>query len=151
MQISANVVKELRGKTGVGMMECKKALVEAGGNVADAEKILRKRGLAAAAKKAGRATGEGAVASYIHTGGKIQSHQSLDRLLGRFDDVDESLVDAHLKLLSRFFVHMRRSQHSVHCLLRRQGYGAGYPGPGSPGGTNDFAGGPVQHGMIISL
>jgi elongation factor Ts len=71
MQISANVVKELRGKTGVGMMECKKALVEAGGDVSEAEKILRKRGLAAAAKKAGRATGEGAVASYIHTGGKI--------------------------------------------------------------------------------
>jgi elongation factor Ts len=71
MQISANVVKELRGKTGVGMMECKKALVEAEGNVAEAEKILRKRGLAAALKKAGRATGEGAVASYIHTGGKI--------------------------------------------------------------------------------
>jgi elongation factor Ts len=71
MQINANVVKELRGRTGVGMMECKKALVEAGGDVAEAEKILRKRGLAVAAKKAGRATGEGAVASYIHTGGKI--------------------------------------------------------------------------------
>jgi elongation factor Ts len=71
MQITANTVKELRGKTGVGMMECKKALVEADGDVADAEKILRKRGLAVAAKKAGRATGEGAVVSYIHTGGKI--------------------------------------------------------------------------------
>jgi len=71
MQISASTVKELRVKTGVGMMECKKALVEAGGDVGEAEKILRKRGLAVAAKKAGRATGEGAVASYIHTGGKI--------------------------------------------------------------------------------
>ena len=71
MQISASTVKELRVKTGVGMMECKKALVEAGGDVGEAQKILRKRGLAVAAKKAGRATGEGAVASYIHTGGKI--------------------------------------------------------------------------------
>jgi elongation factor Ts len=71
MEISAAVVKELREKTGVGMMECKSALVEAGGNVAEAEKILRKRGVSSAAKKAGRATGEGAVASYIHTGGKI--------------------------------------------------------------------------------
>jgi elongation factor Ts len=71
MDISAAVVKDLREKTGVGMMECKSALVEAGGDVAEAEKVLRKRGVTAAAKKAGRATGEGAVASYIHTGGKI--------------------------------------------------------------------------------
>ena len=71
MEITAAAVKGLREKTGVGMMECKNALVEAGGDAAEAEKILRKRGLAAAARKAGRATGEGAVASYIHTGGKI--------------------------------------------------------------------------------
>ncbi len=71
MEINAAVVKQLREKTGVGMMECKSALIESRGDVAEAEKILRKRGVAAAAKKAGRATGEGAVASYIHTGGKI--------------------------------------------------------------------------------
>jgi elongation factor Ts len=65
------MVKELREKTGVGMMECKKALVEAEGDVGAAEKLLRKKGIATAAKKAGRATGEGAVSSYIHTGGKI--------------------------------------------------------------------------------
>ncbi len=52
-------------------MECKSALVEAAGDVAEAEKILRKRGVSSAAKKAGRATGEGAVAAYVHTGGKI--------------------------------------------------------------------------------
>jgi elongation factor Ts len=71
MEISATVVKQLRERTGVGMMECKSALVESKGDVAEAEKILRKRGVTAAAKKVGRATGEGAVASYIHTGGKI--------------------------------------------------------------------------------
>ena len=71
MQITADRVKELRERTGVGMMECKKALVEAKGEVSEAEKILRKRGLAVAAKKASRATGEGAISSYIHTGGKI--------------------------------------------------------------------------------
>jgi elongation factor Ts len=71
MQITAEMVKDLRERTGVGMMECKKALVEAEGELGAAEKILRKRGVAAAAKKAGRATGEGAVGSYIHTGGKI--------------------------------------------------------------------------------
>jgi elongation factor Ts len=71
MEISATAVKQLRDKTGVGMMECKSALLETKGDVAEAEKVLRKKGLAAAANKAGRATGEGAVASYIHTGGKI--------------------------------------------------------------------------------
>jgi len=71
MQISASMVKELREKTGVGMMQCKKALAEADGDVPAAEKLLRKAGVAAAAKKASRATGEGQVSSYIHTGGKI--------------------------------------------------------------------------------
>ncbi len=71
MQITASMVKELREKTGVGMMTCKKALAEAGGSLEEAEKILRKRGAATAAKKAGRAAGEGLVASYIHTGGKV--------------------------------------------------------------------------------
>lgn len=70
-EISANAVKELREKTGAGMMDCKKALTESGGDPAKAEEYLRKKGLAAAAKKAGRAASEGAVASYIHMGGKI--------------------------------------------------------------------------------
>lgn len=71
MEITANLVKELREKTGVGMMKCKEALNQASGDLAEAEKILRKQGVASAAKKAGRATGEGLVSSYIHTGGKI--------------------------------------------------------------------------------
>jgi elongation factor Ts len=71
MDISAAQVKELREKTGVGMMQCKKALSEAKGDLSAAEKLLRKQGVAAAAKKATRATGEGQVASYVHTGGKI--------------------------------------------------------------------------------
>ena len=71
MEVTAALVKELREKTGVGMMKCKEALAEAGGNLAEAEKILRKQGVAAAAKKSGRATGEGLVTSYIHTGSKI--------------------------------------------------------------------------------
>ncbi len=71
MTITAGMVKELREKTGVGMMKCKQALQEVDGDLSAAEKLLRKQGEAAAAKKAGRATGEGLVASYIHTGGKI--------------------------------------------------------------------------------
>jgi elongation factor Ts len=70
-EISANAVKELREKTGAGMMDCKKALTEAGGDLTKAEEVLRKKGLSAAAKKAGRIASEGAVASYIHMGGKI--------------------------------------------------------------------------------
>jgi elongation factor Ts len=71
MEINAAMVKALREKTGVGMMKCKSALQESGGDVAEAEKLLRKQGTATAAKKADRATGEGQVVSYIHTGGKI--------------------------------------------------------------------------------
>jgi elongation factor Ts len=70
-EITAKMVQELREKTGAGMMDCKKALTEAGGDPAKAEETLRKKGLAAAAKKAGRAATEGAVGSYIHMGGKI--------------------------------------------------------------------------------
>lgn len=71
MKITAQQVKELRERTGAGMMECKKALIEAGGNVDRAITILRERGLAAAAQKAGRATHEGIIGSYIHAGGKL--------------------------------------------------------------------------------
>jgi elongation factor Ts len=66
--ISANMIKDLRERTGAGMSDCKKALVETGGNMEQAAEFLRKKGLAAAAKKAGRVATEGAVASYIHNG-----------------------------------------------------------------------------------
>jgi len=69
--ISAQQVKELREKTGSGLMECKKALQEAGGNVEEAVTILRKRGQAMAEKKSGRSTSEGLVGSYIHPGGRV--------------------------------------------------------------------------------
>ena len=70
-EITAKMVQELREKTGAGMMDCKKALAEVTGDFAKAEEFLRKKGLAAAAKKSARAATEGAVASYIHMGGKI--------------------------------------------------------------------------------
>src|SRR5215213_8838214 len=69
--ISAEQVKQLRDKTGAGMMECKAALTEAGGNIDEAITLLRKRGLAQAAKRAGRATAQGTIGSYIHLGGRI--------------------------------------------------------------------------------
>ncbi len=71
MEITAAVVKELREKTGAGMMDCKKALSETGGDLDKAVDYLRQKGLAAAAKKADRAATDGAVAAYVHPGGKI--------------------------------------------------------------------------------
>ncbi len=71
MEIRADLVKELRDKTGAGFMDCKKALGEAQGDVDGAVKWLREKGLAAAAKKAGRATSEGLIGSYLHAGGRI--------------------------------------------------------------------------------
>jgi elongation factor Ts len=69
--ISASDVKALRDQTGAGMMDCKAALTEAGGDMDKAVEILRVKGQAQAAKRSGRAASEGAVASYIHAGGKI--------------------------------------------------------------------------------
>lgn len=69
--ISAKLVKELRDKSGAGFMDCKRALVEAGGDLAAAEINLRKRGVAIAQKKSGRAANEGVIGSYIHAGSKL--------------------------------------------------------------------------------
>ncbi|MGI6632097.1 MAG: translation elongation factor Ts [Bacillota bacterium] len=70
-EITVEMIKELRERTGAGMMDCKKALQEMGGDMEKAIDFLRKKGLASAAKKAGRAAEEGAIASYIHHNGKV--------------------------------------------------------------------------------
>ena len=69
--INANLVKELREKTGAGIMDCKQALTESDGDLDKAVEFLRKKGLATAAKRAGRAMSEGTIQSYIHMGGKL--------------------------------------------------------------------------------
>lgn len=71
MAISAKDVQDLRARTGAGMMDCKRALEQSGGDMDGAVKLLREKGLAATAKRAGRAASEGVVGSYIHLGGKI--------------------------------------------------------------------------------
>ncbi len=71
MQITAQMVKELRERTGAGMMDCKNALVETNGDFEPAVDALRKKGLAAAARRSGRVAAEGLVSSYIHAGGRI--------------------------------------------------------------------------------
>lgn len=70
-EISAKLVKDLRDKTGAGMMDCKKALAESAGNTEKAIEWLRQKGIASAEKKAGRTAAEGAVGSYIHTGARV--------------------------------------------------------------------------------
>jgi elongation factor Ts len=71
MAITAEQVKQLRDKTGAGMMDCKTALTETGGDMEKAVDLLRKKGLASAAKRAGRATKDGMIGHYIHMGGKV--------------------------------------------------------------------------------
>ncbi|MCC6858095.1 MAG: translation elongation factor Ts [Bryobacterales bacterium] len=70
-EITAQLVKELRDRTGVGMMECKSALKEANGDVSEAELILRKRGIASAGKRASRATRQGRIGTYVHPGSQL--------------------------------------------------------------------------------
>lgn len=78
MDISANAVKDLRDKTGAGVMECKKALVDANGDINKAAEILRTAGLARAEKKATRAASQGVIEAYIHAGGRIGSMVDLN-------------------------------------------------------------------------
>lgn len=70
-EITAQQVKELRERTGAGMMECKSALKEANGNIPEAEIVLRKRGISSANKKSSRATRQGLITHYIHPGGQL--------------------------------------------------------------------------------
>src|SRR5674476_1236051 len=72
-EITASLVKALRERTGAGMMECKSALVEAKGDLAEAEVVQRKRGIASAGKKASRATKQGLIGTYIHHGGQLRA------------------------------------------------------------------------------
>jgi len=97
MAITAELVKTLREKTGAGMMECKAALTESGGDMEQAVDILRKRGLAQAAKKAGRTTGEGLVGSYVsadqHTGVLVEVNCESD-FVARTEDFLTLIRDA---------------------------------------------------------
>jgi elongation factor Ts len=101
MEISAKLVKELRDRTGAGMMECKKALVEAKGNLAEAEIILRKQGIASASKKATRTTRQGIVGSYIHPGsqlGVLVEVNCESDFVARTDDFQQLVKDLAMQI-----------------------------------------------------
>jgi elongation factor Ts len=96
MQVSAQMVKELRERTGAPMMDCKAALADSQGDMEKAIDFLRKKGMATAARKAGRATAEGLVSSYIHAGGKVGVLLEVNcetDFVARTDDFQELVKD----------------------------------------------------------
>jgi elongation factor Ts len=101
MEISAQLVKQLRDRTGAGMMECKAALTEAKGDVAEAEVVLRKKGIASASKKSSRSTKQGVIASYIHPGAQlgvlIEVNCESD-FVARTDDFQELVHDLAMQV-----------------------------------------------------
>jgi len=101
MEISAQLVKQLRDRTGAGMMECKAALTESKGDVSEAEVVLRKKGIASASKKSSRSTKQGVITSYIHPGAQlgvlIEVNCESD-FVARTDDFQELVHDLAMQV-----------------------------------------------------
>jgi elongation factor Ts len=116
-------VKQLRDQTGAGMMECKAALQDANGNIDEATTILRKRGLAQAAKKAGRSTSEGLIGSYIHAGGKIGVLVELNcesDFVARTEDFQTLLKEIALQIAAASPQYVRREDVPADVLERER-------------------------------
>ncbi len=113
MSVTAAQVKALRDRTGAGMMECKRALIEAGGDLDRGVVILRERGLAAAAKRSGRATSEGTVGQYIHAGGKlgvlVEVNCETD-FVARTDEFQELVRDLAMQVAASNPLFVRRDE-----------------------------------------
>jgi elongation factor Ts len=110
-EITAALVKDLRDRTGAGMMECKRALVEAKGDIGEAEVLLRKWGLSSAAKKAGRATRQGLIGSYIHAGGQLGVMVEVNcesDFVARTDDFKELVHDIAMHVAAADPRYLRR-------------------------------------------
>ncbi len=111
MSISASLVKELREKTGAGFMDCKEALKECEGNADKAVDYLRKKGLSAASRRAGRQASEGVVASYIHMGGKIGVIVEVNcetDFVARTDEFQELVNDLAMQVAAARPMYVRR-------------------------------------------
>lgn len=111
--ITAALVNELRQRTGAGMMECKKALVEAKGDIGEAEVILRKRGIAGASKKAGRVTRQGLIGTYIHAGGQLGVMVEVNcesDFVARTDDFKELVHDVAMHIAAADPKFLRREE-----------------------------------------
>src|SRR5262245_25734922 len=122
-EVSAAVVRELRDKTGAGMMDCKKALAEVGGDMEKAVDWLRTKGLASASKKAGRATREGLIYAYVHTGGKvgvlIEVNCESD-FVARTDDFQELCKDLGMQVAAASPRCVRREEFPAEVLEREK-------------------------------
>lgn len=136
MEITSAMVKELREKTGAGMMDCKKALTETGGDLDQAVDFLRKKGLGAAEKKAARVAAEGIVDSYIHAGGKVgvlvEANCETD-FVAKTDEFREFVHDVALQIaamnpryVSKEDVPAEVIEHEKE-ILREQAKGEGKP------------------------
>ena len=134
--IPAELVKELRERTGAGFMDCKRALTEADGDIDKATAILREKGLAAAAKKSGREAREGLVSSYIHTGGRvgvlIEVNCETD-FVARTDDFQNLMKELALQVAAASPQYAKRGDVPADILERERGiYRAQMEGSGKP-------------------
>jgi len=123
MKITAQMVKELRQRTSAPMLDCKKALEETGGDVDKAVDFLRKKGLASAAKKAGRVAAEGTVSSYIHAGGKIGVLLEVNcetDFVGRTDEFQELVKDIALHIAAADPRFVRKDEVTEDVLARER-------------------------------
>ena len=122
-EISAALVKQLRERTGAGMMECKAALVEAGGDLDKGEVVLRKRGIASAAKKASRSTKQGVIASYIHSGNQLGVLVEVDcesDFVARTDDFQGLVHDIAMQIAAADPKFIRREDVTADVLEREK-------------------------------
>ncbi|MCY9659063.1 MULTISPECIES: translation elongation factor Ts [Paenibacillus] len=136
MAVTAAQVKELREKTGAGMLDCKKALEEANGDLTKAGEILREKGLSAAANKAGRIATEGAVESYIHAGGKVGVLVEINcetDFVGKTDQFKAFCRDIAMHIAAASPTYVRREEVPTEALekekeiLRNQALNEGKP------------------------
>src|SRR5437763_5371839 len=122
-EITATLVKELRERTGAGMMECKSALVEANGDLAEAEVVLRKRGIASAHKKASRVTKNGLIGTYIHHGGQIGVMVEVNcesDFVARTDDFKELVHDVAMHIAAADPRFLRREEVPADLIAKEQ-------------------------------
>ncbi len=139
--IPAELVKKLRDQTGAGMMECKAALQESNGSIEEATTVLRKRGLAQAAKKSGRTANEGQIAAYIHTGGKIGVLLEINcesDFVARTDDFQTLLKEIGMHIAAASPQYVRREDVPAEILERERGiYKAQMESSGKPANVID--------------
>jgi elongation factor Ts len=122
-EITAQLVKQLRERTGAGMMECKKALTEANGDLAEAEVVLRKRGIASASKKASRVTKQGVIGTYIHPGAQLGVMVEVNcesDFVARTDDFQELVHDIAMQIAAADPQFVRKEEVTEELLAKER-------------------------------